>query len=110
MGKIKDLSDRIRSARIWERNMGKGGMQSGDSEDRKNMQGGCEMDHTQHRPQRGEKLQPLDIIDGFQVRPGFYSRDGATLTTESASPYIPSVPPAVHCCCFTLRRRSLTPD
>ena len=51
MGKIKDLSDRIRSARIWERNMGKGGMQSGDSEDRKNMQGGCEMDHTQHRPQ-----------------------------------------------------------
>ena len=32
------------------------------------------------------------------------------LTTESASPYIPSVPPAVHCCCFTLRRRSLTPD
>ncbi len=91
MGKIKDLSDRIRSARIWERNMGKGGMQSGDSEDRKNMQGGCEMDHTQHRPQRGEKLQPLDIIDGFQVRPGFYSRDGATAAYNGVSFTIHSI-------------------
>ncbi|MBD5556779.1 MAG: glycogen debranching enzyme [Roseburia sp.] len=30
-----------------------------------------------HKPKRGESLQPLDEIDGFKVRPGFYNRDGA---------------------------------
>lgn len=34
---------------------------------------------------RGVGLQPLDEIDGYQVRPGFYNRDGATATTRGVS-------------------------
>ena len=30
-----------------------------------------------HKPHRGDKLQPLDEISGYKVRPGFYDRDGA---------------------------------
>ena len=36
-------------------------------------------------PQRGVKLQPLDIIDGFKVRPGFYNRDGAAAAPNGVS-------------------------
>lgn len=38
-----------------------------------------------HRPQRGETLQPLDVIAGYKVRPGFYDRDGAMRTTNGVS-------------------------
>ena len=31
-----------------------------------------------HKQERGVGLQPLDEINGYQVRPGFYNRDGAT--------------------------------
>ena len=37
------------------------------------------------KPQRGVKLQPLDVIDGFEVRPGFYNRDGAAAATNGVS-------------------------
>lgn len=37
------------------------------------------------RARRGAKLQPLDIIDGFKVRPGFYNRDGAALASNGVS-------------------------
>ena len=30
-----------------------------------------------HKPGRGDRLKPLDHIDGFDVRPGFYRSDGA---------------------------------
>lgn len=30
-------------------------------------------------PKRGEALAPLDIIEGFQVRPGYFNRDGAAV-------------------------------
>lgn len=36
-------------------------------------------------PQRGVKLQPLDIIDGFKVRPGFYNRNGAAAAPNGVS-------------------------
>ena len=49
------------------------------------------MDHTQHKPQRGVKLQPLDVIDGFEVRPGFYSRDGAAASSNGISFTIHSI-------------------
>lgn len=35
--------------------------------------------------QRGVKLQPLDIIDGFKVRPGFYNRNGAAAAPNGVS-------------------------
>lgn len=38
-----------------------------------------------HRPQRGVKLRPLDEEEGFQIRPGFYNRDGATQTENGVS-------------------------
>ena len=38
-----------------------------------------------HRPQRGETLQPLDVIAGYKVRPGFYDRNGATRTPNGVS-------------------------
>lgn len=38
-----------------------------------------------HRPQRGQKLQPLDEIAGFKVRPGFYNRNGATQAEAGVS-------------------------
>lgn len=38
-----------------------------------------------HRSKRGQKLQPLDVIAGFQVRPGFYTRDGAVVTQNGVS-------------------------
>ena len=43
------------------------------------------MEFIQHKPQRGVKLQPLDIIDGFMVRPGFFSRDGAVASSNGVS-------------------------
>lgn len=43
------------------------------------------MQTSDHRPQRGVKLQPLDEIDGFLVRPGIYSHDGATRTENGVS-------------------------
>lgn len=43
------------------------------------------MNFIQHKPQRGVKLQPLDEIEGFLVRPGFYNRDGATATSNGVS-------------------------
>ena len=47
--------------------------------------GGDDMEFVQHKPQRGVKLQPLDEIDGFQVRPGYYNRDGATAAQNGVS-------------------------
>ena len=49
------------------------GLQKSHKEARK----GADMNFN-HRPQRGQRLQPLDEIAGFQVRPGHYNRDGAT--------------------------------
>ena len=49
------------------------------------------LDFVFHRPQRGVKLQALDEIDGFKVRPGFYNRDGATATSNGVSFTIHSV-------------------
>ncbi len=43
------------------------------------------MEFVWHRPERGGKLQPLDIIDGFKVRPGFYNRDGAAAASNGVS-------------------------
>lgn len=37
------------------------------------------------RPQRGQKLQPLDEVAGFKIRPGFYNREGATQTENGVS-------------------------
>lgn len=41
--------------------------------------------------QRGETLQPLDEIAGFQVRPGFYNTNGAASTAKGVSFTIHSV-------------------
>ncbi|MGN0347985.1 MAG: glycogen debranching protein GlgX [Roseburia sp.] len=38
-----------------------------------------------HKPERGEKLKPLDTINGFDVRPGFYNRNGATAASNGVS-------------------------
>ncbi len=46
---------------------------------------GDDMEAVHLRPQRGMKLQPLDEIGGFKVRPGFYNRDGATGTSSGVS-------------------------
>ena len=43
------------------------------------------MNVTKYKPQRGVRLQPLDVIDGFKVRPGFYNRDGATAAQNGVS-------------------------
>ena len=37
------------------------------------------------KPQRGQKLQPLDEIAGFKVRPGFYNRNGAAQAENGVS-------------------------
>lgn len=39
----------------------------------------------QHRQKRGTKLQPLDEIAGFKVRPGYYNMDGACITGNGVS-------------------------
>lgn len=43
------------------------------------------MDRFRPKPKRGVKLQPLDEIDGFKVRPGFYNRDGAAAAPNGVS-------------------------
>ncbi|MCI9464873.1 MAG: glycogen debranching enzyme [Lachnospiraceae bacterium] len=43
------------------------------------------MDFWRTKTKRGERLQPLDIIDGFRVRPGFYNRDGAAASPSGVS-------------------------
>ena len=45
---------------------------TGDQENH-DLQGGEDMAFVQHKPQRGEKLQPLDVIEGFQVRSRLYA-------------------------------------
>ena len=42
-------------------------------------------ENMRHKPARGMKLQPLDQIEGFSVRPGFYNRDGATAVSNGVS-------------------------
>lgn len=37
------------------------------------------------RPERGSRLEPLDHVDGFDIRPGFYRMDGATQTKDGVS-------------------------
>ncbi len=44
-----------------------------------------------HSRERGEKLQPLDEIDGFLVRPGFFNTNGAVSTGRGVSFTITSV-------------------
>lgn len=39
----------------------------------------------QHRQKRGVKLQPLDEIAGYKVRPGYYNMDGACITGSGVS-------------------------
>lgn len=43
------------------------------------------VDTRKNRPQRGVRLQPLDVIDGFKVRPGYYNRDGAAAGPNGVS-------------------------
>ncbi|MCM1135994.1 MAG: alpha-amylase family glycosyl hydrolase [Clostridium sp.] len=43
------------------------------------------MKSTWHKPQRGIRLQPLDEINGFLVRPGYYNRDGAAAAPNGVS-------------------------
>ena len=38
-----------------------------------------------HKPIRGQRLQPLDEIAGYRVRPGYYTRNGATQTEHGVS-------------------------
>jgi len=38
-----------------------------------------------HKPHRGDKLQPLDEISGYKVRPGFYDRNGAAQAANGVS-------------------------
>ena len=45
----------------------------------------------QHRQKRGAKLQPLDKIAGFFVRPGYYNMDGAFIAGNGVSFTIHSV-------------------
>ena len=40
---------------------------------------------SQRAETHSQGLQPMDEIAGFQVRPGFYNRDGATVTTRGVS-------------------------
>ena len=43
-----------------------------------------------HKQERGASLQPLDEINGFKVRPGFYKTEGAVRTARDnlSHPYI----------------------
>ena len=50
---------------------------NGSQKSHKEARKGADMNFN-HRPQRGQRLQPLDEIAGFKVRPGHYNRDGAT--------------------------------
>lgn len=43
------------------------------------------MEFVWQMPQRGTRLQPLDEIAGFQVRPGYYNRDGACAAPNGVS-------------------------
>ena len=53
-----------------------------------------------HKPHRGDKLQPLDEISGYKVRPGFYDRNGAAQAANGVSFTIHSMGrPDVHCYC-----------
>ena len=56
-----------------------------DSGDDRNRLEGGDMESVHLKPQRGEKLQPLDEIGGFKVRPGFYNRDGAAASWNGVS-------------------------
>ncbi len=47
--------------------------------------GGVDMKSGNRMPKRGVRLAPLDIIDGFEVRPGYYNRDGAAAAPNGVS-------------------------
>ena len=60
-----------------------------------------------HKPHRGEKLQPLDEISGYKVRPGFYDRNGAAQAADGVSfTSIPWGRPDVRYYCSARKNRS----
>ena len=63
-----------------------------------------------HKPLRGEKLQPLDEISGYKVRPGFYDnrirRRQSRRRMESVLPSIPWGRPDVRYYCSARKNRS----
>ena len=65
-------------------NPGQEGETRDSGDDRNRLEGG-DMESVHLKPQRGEKLQPLDEIGGFKVRPGFYNRDGAAASWNGVS-------------------------
>ena len=65
-------------------NPGQEGEARDSGDDRNRLEGG-DMESVHLKPQRGEKLQPLDEIGGFKVRPGFYNRDGAAASWNGVS-------------------------
>lgn len=56
-----------------------------------NVKGGKSVSHIRNRQKRGAQLQPLDEIDGFKVRPGFYNTTGAVRASRGVSFTIYSV-------------------
>ena len=48
-----------------------------------------------HRQDRGVMLPPLDEIDGFMVRPGFYNSEGAVPTARGCLLYTSCILPDV---------------
>ena len=65
-------------------NPGQEGEARDSGDDRNRLEGG-DMESVHLKPQRGEKLQPLDEIGGFKVRPGFFNRDGAAASWNGVS-------------------------
>ena len=71
-------------------------------------EGGEDMRFVQQKPQRGMKLQPLDVIEGYEVRPGFYNRDGAAAAPNGVSFTLHSVG-AVSCTLLLFRPQETEP-
>ena len=84
MGIFKKIMFRLGYAPIGQ-SVGNAPKSEDGAENEENRQGDIEMELMRHKLDRGVKLQPLDEIDGFLVRPGFYNRDGATATSNGVS-------------------------
>lgn len=61
-------------------------------------------------PVISEQLKPIDTVNGFQIRPGFFREFGAVaIPGVSTLRFIHTELPPASFCCFTAKPKNLTP-
>ena len=60
-------------------------------------------------PVISEQLKPIDTVNGFQIRPGFFREFGAVAIPGGVNFTIHTHGAPASFCCFTAKPKNLTP-